>query len=492
MSLPTLRAIELLVKNSDKVSKDKPMPAPSALPFTSDGKAFERINFRGETRSVSPSCSRAAQRARLDLPEDVCLGLPTALESAGDASDSGEPGPSRRYGITPFRHINLEVCPSFSEQRNKMAFLERHETLQRVHSAELKRRNGLCEAASLQPVSECNDEVESGSSGNDIAAGPSDTENLLGWDLTRSKLWLVVGLVLKAIGPSALPANADADPAGLNPSALERVAEENEDSLDSAVEPPDAVTACETVSRPRGALERWRSVMRRARNISPSMLSTPLGMGFTRKPSMSSFQTSRGFSGRFERWSSIGAASSPAPLPCSGLDRHHVAYAAGLAAATSAAAAVSHAATVAAAGVSIVAGPTSASTVLELGTKALSSCGGLLVEKVQNVAARHATAAVAEAILGPHTCEVTRTHLVNWVQATVAGASIMFFIGNLAAMSDTLMHLDFEHDFTESAKVMLDLVTSGPGFVENCKDLMCVAVAVGVEVAHRNNAGFKN
>ncbi|GLI70628.1 hypothetical protein VaNZ11_015562 [Volvox africanus] len=492
MAFAHWRLSDLYVKNGDKAAKDKPLPAPSAPPFSSDGKALERGHMRSEGRSVSPTSSRAAQRARMHEPEEGCPGLLIALESADDVACGNEPGPSRCPGIHPFRYLNLEMCPSFSEQQNKMAFLDRHYTLQRVHSAAEKRKSGLCEVSSLHSVSERNDEAESGSFCDDILPGPSDTEFLLGWDLTKSKMWLVVGLLLKAARLSALPADADAYTNGRNPSALERVVEE-EDSPDSTVEPPDVVAACETASRPRGALDRWRSVMRRARNMSPSVFSTPLGMGFTRNPSMSTLQSNRSFSGRLGRRSSIGPASSPAPLPCGGLDRHHVAYAAGLAAATSAAAAISHAATVAAAGVSISAGPTSASAALELGTKALGNCGGLLVEKVQGVAARHATAAVAEMVLGPQSCEVTRADLVKWVQATVAGASVMFFIGNLAAMSDALMHLDFEHNFTGSAKVVLDLVTSGSGFVENCKDLMCISVAIGVEVAGGSNTtGFEN
>ncbi|GIL42413.1 hypothetical protein Vafri_387 [Volvox africanus] len=502
MSLAHWRFCDTHVKNNDKSAKDKLLPAHWALwvpwahwahwalSFTSDGKAFESGNVRSEGHSANPISSRAAQRARVHVPEEGCHSHPIAIELADDVACDNEPAPSRCPGIHPFKNFSLDdECPSFREQSDKVVFLHRHPTLQRVNSAALKEKSGLCEVPRMQSVSERNDEAQSGSICGKIPPGPSDIEFFLGWDLTKSKVCLVVGLLLKA---ARLIADADAYTNGSNPPALERVVEEV-DSPDSTVEPPDAFASCETASRPRGALDRWRSVVRRARNMSPSVFSTPLGMGFTRKPSMSNLHTGRAFSGRLERWSSIGAASSPAPLPCSGLDRHHVAFAAGLAAATSAAAAVSHAATVAAAGMSFAAIPTSASAVLELGTKALSNCGGLVVEKVQGVAARHATAAVADMVLGPHSCEVTRTCLVNRVQATVAGASIMFFIGNLAAMSDALMHLDFEHDFTGSAKVLLDFVTSGPGFVENCKDLMCISVAIGVEVVQGSNTtGFDN
>ncbi|PNH04263.1 hypothetical protein TSOC_009593 [Tetrabaena socialis] len=104
-------------------------------------------------------------------------------------------------------------------------------------------------------------------------------------------------------------------------------------------------------------------------------------------------------------------------------------------------------------------------------------------------AVKNASAAAADAVLGPAASASLRLAMRRRLRATVAGASILLFLVHLAAMSPALAHIDFEHDFVASTKVLLDLVTSGPSLLENCKDLAQIGFAVTMGIAQRGVDG---
>ncbi|PNH04265.1 hypothetical protein TSOC_009591 [Tetrabaena socialis] len=105
-------------------------------------------------------------------------------------------------------------------------------------------------------------------------------------------------------------------------------------------------------------------------------------------------------------------------------------------------------------------------------------------------AVKSAGAAAVDAVLGPAASASLRLAMRRRLRATVAGASILLFLVHLAAMSPALAHMDFEHDFVASTKVLLDLVTSGPSLLENCKDLAQIGFAVTMGIAQRGAGGI--
>ncbi|PNW78949.1 hypothetical protein CHLRE_09g395547v5 [Chlamydomonas reinhardtii] len=249
-----------------------------------------------------------------------------------------------------------------------------------------------------------------------------------------------------------------------------------------------------------------------AANGSPAAAwRVPLGLGSALTP----FQSLRGSMRRThtnfqlsEGGGSAAAAAAESPraggIAAAGLRHgrahHSVAFAAGLAAATSTAVAVSSAGGVAVSGfvgaataattaaAASMAALSTASAAVQLGGHAIEAGSDMLLNRVQGKAMKKASALVADAVLGPAASAGLRHGLLQRLRATVAGASVAWFVMNHMALSDGLVHLDFEHDFVHSAKLMLDLATSGPQVLENCRELMQIGVALTMGMAGRNSS----
>jgi hypothetical protein len=138
------------------------------------------------------------------------------------------------------------------------------------------------------------------------------------------------------------------------------------------------------------SLQRLTSALTRAHTMNRSFLATPLGLGAALVPSGPSLGSARSvfsFVAAASKLSTTGRGAAATGAAAEGPDcegRHHVAFAAGLAAATSAAAAVSQAASIAASGVAAATSASAAASLaLELGGKALAAGGAVLVDKVQ-------------------------------------------------------------------------------------------------------------
>ncbi|KAG2426090.1 hypothetical protein HXX76_013278 [Chlamydomonas incerta] len=240
----------------------------------------------------------------------------------------------------------------------------------------------------------------------------------------------------------------------------------------------------------------------------------PLGLGAALTPFQSLRGSMRRSHGHFQLSEGGGGAAAASGSPsvgasggghagaagsAAGLRRghtHHVAFAAGLAAATSTAVAVSSAGGVAVSGfvgvataattaaAASVAALSTASAAVQLGGHAIEAGSDMLLNRVQGKAMKRASAAVADAVLGPAASAGLRHGLLQRLRATVAGASVAWFVMNHMALSDGLVHLDFEHDFVHSAKLMLDLATSGPQAVAaEAATAMAAGEAVAGELA---------
>ncbi|KAG2441771.1 hypothetical protein HXX76_003384 [Chlamydomonas incerta] len=157
--------------------------------------------------------------------------------------------------------------------------------------------------------------------------------------------------------------------------------------------------------------------------------------------------------------------------------QQHVAFAAGLAAATTAGAAVSTAGGIlaAAASAGVAAGPQAA----------ISAGANMLLNRIQSMAVRRATSAAADSILGPSASASSANQLKQRLRACVCGASVMFFLVNVVSMQDSLSSMDFENDVGSSMKLVLDLVTSGPSVMENCRELLQMGVMTTLGVGQR-------
>ncbi|KXZ55855.1 hypothetical protein GPECTOR_2g1406 [Gonium pectorale] len=167
--------------------------------------------------------------------------------------------------------------------------------------------------------------------------------------------------------------------------------------------------------------------------------------------------------------------------------KHHVAFAAGLAAGTSTAAALTHTAAAAAAGIAAVASTVQTTSVaVQLGANALNAGTDVLLSRYQGALIKSATSVVADAVLGPTASASLRVALRQRLRATVAGASVLWFLINTSAMGDTLAQLGQDHDMVSCAKLVLHLASAGPGFMENCRELLQIGVAVGLGVSQRN------
>ncbi|KXZ42545.1 hypothetical protein GPECTOR_136g628 [Gonium pectorale] len=73
---------------------------------------------------------------------------------------------------------------------------------------------------------------------------------------------------------------------------------------------------------------------------------------------------------------------------------------------------------------------------------------------MQGAILRKATSLVASHVLGPAASPSLRLALRQRLHATVAGASVLWFLIDTSAMGDTLLHIGLEHDFVTSAKLI--------------------------------------
>ncbi|KAG2436577.1 hypothetical protein HYH02_011514 [Chlamydomonas schloesseri] len=235
------------------------------------------------------------------------------------------------------------------------------------------------------------------------------------------------------------------------------------------------------------------------------------------------------------RGSSIVAAALPAAAveyataATADEPHHHVAFAVGLAAATTANAAVNSVGDLAVAGLTAVAstalGAVSSAALQQLGPHALAAGSNMLVNRIQSIIVKKTSASAIDAALGAASASASagsmfssattsgaaasapgsnasattsgaaasaasaassREALNQRLRATMLGMSVMWFLLNLGGMQDSLAHLDFQHDFVHSVKTMIDLASSGPGFMENCRELLQIGFSVGVNLSARN------
>ncbi|KAG2436576.1 hypothetical protein HYH02_011513 [Chlamydomonas schloesseri] len=190
---------------------------------------------------------------------------------------------------------------------------------------------------------------------------------------------------------------------------------------------------------------------------------------------------------------------------------HHVAFAVGLAAATTTATAVASmgdlaisgisaaataAASTAAAGLPAAAAAAAATTVVRhgpaaaallIGPQAVATGSNMLVDRATSAIIKRVIQSTINAALGPGAASTVAGRVLRRrLRATMLGTSVMWFLFNLVGMQDSLLHLDFQHDMAHSIKTLLDLATSGPNFMENCRELLQISFAVLMGVAQRN------
>ncbi|GLC51902.1 hypothetical protein PLESTB_000561100 [Pleodorina starrii] len=536
MVVATVRVSELLTKNADKVvSFTSSKPASGLIlnaPTSNEVKLAAGTPVSSQSRSVSPSTRAAFSWSSTRRLEETGTVQQEDEDTQGNEREPELNGDGRRASMPLTINMELQSCPSFGEQSRKPLWIDRHYTLQRAYSDALRSRGDDDDSDAEDGLGRVDKNNGSDEALDSKGVADGLEKYLPTWEIAKSRVWKLAEAALQhqsqvQAAAAARQSSSSSHPSAGTRSELETVAEEDLDPTttttitaaatpfvcavdedDAAADPaachfPPLLTHRHTAPPPLqspppsppppppASLQSFGSALRRARSMGRAAFSNiPLGLGRALASSpASSFGTGRAACSASTSRAGGGSVDGNAELHTHG-GSHHVAFAAGLAAATSATAAVSQAAGVAAAGLSAATSlGSAASLVLELGSKALSAGGGVLVDRVQNIAARHATAAVTELVLGPSASPAARDVLVNRVQATVAGASIAWFLLNLAAMSDSLTHLDFEHDFVTSVKVVLDLATSGPSLMESCKELMQIGVAVGLRVAHRNAGG---
>ncbi|KAG2443823.1 hypothetical protein HXX76_002166 [Chlamydomonas incerta] len=207
-----------------------------------------------------------------------------------------------------------------------------------------------------------------------------------------------------------------------------------------------------------------------------------------------------------------GAAAAGCDDHAADEPHHHVAFAVGLAAATTANAAVNSVGDLAVAGLSAVAstalGAVSSAALRQLGPHALAAGSNMLVNRIQSIIVKRTSATAIDAALGAAASarpsasaagssegtagasgRAGREALNRRLRATMLGMSVMWFLLNLGGMQDSLTHLDFQHDFVHSVKTMIDLASSGPNFMENCHELLQIGFSVGVNLGARNAGG---
>ncbi|KAG2484499.1 hypothetical protein HYH03_016728 [Edaphochlamys debaryana] len=173
------------------------------------------------------------------------------------------------------------------------------------------------------------------------------------------------------------------------------------------------------------------------------------------------------------------AGSQPAPSGHS-----TAAFAAGLAAATGSGVAMGAVEELALAGV----GAATSSLGLVATAPLLMTGAGVGFNRLQSLVGRTATNAAADIVLGPGACEEQRSVLKARLRAVVCGASVAFFVYNTFISHDSLGSIDFQADFATSLKTTLDVITTGPSVLENCRELLQIGLTVGLGVAQRSNS----
>ncbi|GFR45293.1 hypothetical protein Agub_g6345 [Astrephomene gubernaculifera] len=167
--------------------------------------------------------------------------------------------------------------------------------------------------------------------------------------------------------------------------------------------------------------------------------------------------------------------------------RQHMAVAAGVAAATITSSAISSAASTTAAFLgALMSGLMHPSMFLQLSTSAFDASSDFLLNRFESAVVSNVTAAAVDVTISPAACACLRLSLRSRVRVAMAGMSILCF---LWALAHALSHLGFDHDAT---KTLLHLAGSGPGLMENCRELLQVGCALGVGVANSSNSKSKN
>ncbi|GLC58981.1 hypothetical protein PLESTB_001429300 [Pleodorina starrii] len=91
--------------------------------------------------------------------------------------------------------------------------------------------------------------------------------------------------------------------------------------------------------------------------------------------------------------------------------------------------------------------------------------------------------AVAEVL--PAASPASRALVRRRVRGVVAGLSVMYTAANIGAAAVALAHADFAHDFSSSAKAVLDFMFTAPSVTGIASELLQIGVAVGLGMAQR-------
>ncbi|GLI70626.1 hypothetical protein VaNZ11_015560 [Volvox africanus] len=515
MSLATSRAVELLGRNAEKIPVHKHLSYPHNYAQPSVAAADAGSCDDSHQKDVNPharavlSCTETAETEHQNSES-----LPVIAEAEPEFFAPPARAPEAGRSMCPSPAFNLDVCPSFSEQRpqgTKPLFIERHNTLQRVHE------NTLTDGALVAPRM-----LDTGHPIGPAGGAPY----LPSWEISRSQLWMMTAASIGKIDTLPPTGSATTTTTTTTTTTL-TTAQGSAIGLDRSSSVRDASTATST---PFACRFTQASVTQQVPGLSglfrgKSMIhrecpATPHGMGplptlLTPSFTMASLAARPG-GGKSSRDGVVGELPSLEPewecfaavpeLPVEGttggsekgededpLHHHHrqkddVAFVAGIAAATSTATVVSHAASSAMTGLAGLLSQMSmsGSTMLKhLGYNLLNVGSSLMVSRLQSMIMNTSTMKAAEAVLGAEAPEVSREQLRQRLRYTLAGASVMWFLLNLHQTTDVLTHLDFEHDFVTSTKVVLNLATSGPGLIKNCQELLQVSFAVTLGVGKR-------
>ncbi|GLC35162.1 hypothetical protein PLESTB_000561200 [Pleodorina starrii] len=230
----------------------------------SDANSSEKESHH---RDDSPHVHAAS--ARHDSSEkDQDAGLhPLVAESAAPelATPSRQPAAAKRP-TCPALPLDLDVCPSFSEQRPQGAkplFLERHNTLQSVYELQQgSAPHGSCDGGGSGDT-----QCGSGSGGTvarDASRADPPASCLPGWDIARSELWLLAEAALLRTQPppppqlpqqplESAPAGGASADAGMHAGAGPAAAGDQQSDLQSSIAAPAAAAPGRAMNRPLSA-----------------------------------------------------------------------------------------------------------------------------------------------------------------------------------------------------------------------------------------------
>ncbi|EFJ44064.1 hypothetical protein VOLCADRAFT_95765 [Volvox carteri f. nagariensis] len=327
--------------------------------------------------------------------------------------------------------LDLDVCPSFSEQqpeRTKPLFLDRHNTLQLVHESQrigAYSSNSATTISSDTPSSSSSGSTGTSNGGSPEAAAASTApacspvsigaapvaSYLPSWNIARSELWMLAQRALLSSLNMQPPGAPEKNIPATDPTAAAPAATAFGATSGTATKTPFACisTQATVTQQAPGLRSLFRSITSRQRRACPA---TPRGMGpLPAGPLMPAF--------------TLASLTAAQPSATTAKSRSGPWASADAAECTDGATEVEEA-------------PLS----LEVDW-----------ENVLSIIMNTATMAAAEAVLGHDAPAALRRRLRERLRCTLAGASVMWFLLNLHTTSDMLAHLDFEHDFVTSSKV---------------------------------------